>query len=298
MQDKNNNILESLKAFLDRKGYSINRVARQLGYSPAVLSIYLQGKYSGNNDKLEFAISSYLARQEEIEQMPRESIPFVSINNSKIVFSIARMCHNECEIGCIVGEAGTGKTRAIKEYTLQNPDVILLEADLSYTTKIFFKELSRKLGMDDSGGIYDLFTNCIDKLKDSGRLIIIDEAENLPYRALDMIRRLYDKANVGILLVGLPRLVSNLTGKRGEYKQLYSRVGFVSQLDRLTENDTRQIVQKVFLSSNGEYADFHNLAKGNMRKLEKLILRTKREIKSGKNLSPKLIKQASEMLIL
>jgi len=297
--ERQKSVLHKLRDFLERKDISINKVAKQIGYSAAVISTYLQGKYPGDVQKLEWAIASFLMRQEEIEAMPKELIPFCPITNADIVFQIARTCHLEQEIGVLVGEAGTGKTKAAKEYSKQNPDVIFIEADLSFTTKVFFRELHKKLGMDGNGGIYDLFTDCIEKLADSNRLIIIDEAENLPYRALDMVRRLYDKANIGILLIGLPRLIANLRGKRGEFKQLYSRVGIVMTLDEFSEADTKLIVQTIFPNTNGLFKTFHELAKGNGRKLEKLILRTSRAARSGKrDITDRLVKSAAEVLLL
>lgn len=297
--ERQKSILQKLRDFLERKDISINKVAKQIGYSAAVISTYLQGKYPGDIEKLEWAVASFLMRQEEIEAMPKELIPFCPITNADIVFQIARTCHLEQEIGVLVGEAGTGKTKAAKEYSKQNPDVIFIEADLSFTTKVFFRELHKKLGMDGNGGIYDLFADCVEKLKDSNRLIIIDEAENLPYRALDMVRRLYDKANIGILLIGLPRLIANLRGKRGEFKQLYSRVGIVMALDEFSESDTKLIVQTIFPNTNGLYKTFHELAKGNGRKLEKLILRTSRAARSGRrDITEKLVKNAAEVLLL
>jgi len=293
------NILFKLRDFVDRKNISINRIAKQIGYSASVVSTYLAGKYPGDVQKLEWAIASFLMRQEEIEAMPKEMIPFCPITNADMFFQTAKLAHYEQEIGVVVGEAGTGKTKAAKEYARQNPDVVLIEADLSYSTKVFFRELHKKLGMDGSGGIYDLFSDCCDRLKDSNRLVIIDEAENLPYRALDMVRRLYDKANVGILLVGLPRLIANLRGKRGEFKQLYSRIGIVTQLEDWSETDVKLIVQEVFPNTNGTYKTFYELAKGNGRKLEKLMLRTSRAARtSRKEITDKLVRSAAEVLML
>jgi DNA transposition AAA+ family ATPase len=42
----------------------------------------------------------------------------------------------------------------------------------------------------------------IDELRDSGRLIIIDEANQLNHKALEAIRVLHDKGNLGIVLAG------------------------------------------------------------------------------------------------
>jgi DNA transposition AAA+ family ATPase len=76
-----------------------------------------------------------------------------------------------------------------------------------------------------------MFLDIIDKLKSSGRLNIIDEAEPLPYKSLELLRRIYDKAQVGILLVGMPRLIMNLKGEKRQYAQLYSRVGIATRLN-------------------------------------------------------------------
>ncbi len=277
---------------------SMNKISKQIGYSAAALSQYLSGKYEAV-DKLEISVAAFLIRQKEIDLMPKETIPFCFTLNAKQVFNVARMCHNEAEIGVIIGEAGLGKTRAIKEYALKNPDVILIEANVSYSNKVFLRELHKKLGMDSVGSMYDLFTDCSEKLKDSGRLIIVDEAENLQYKSLEMIRRIYDTAGIGVLLVGLPRLIRNLTGKKGELKQLYSRVGFLTQLDNLTDTCAKMIINSIFPNLNGTSKVLIDLAKGNARKLEKLMLRTNRIAKTtGKEISEATINNAAEMLLL
>lgn len=62
------------------------------------------------------------------------------------------------------------------------------------------------------------------ELRDSGRLLMVDEAELLLYRALEVLRRLHDKAGIGIVLAGMPRLLINLKGRRGEFAQLLPAV--------------------------------------------------------------------------
>lgn len=290
---------ERLKEFMQIKNYSARTIGKQIGYSASTITRYINGNYEGDVEKLEYALQAYLKRMDEIdEEGTYEIMPFVPIENTQVIFTIARICHNEQEIGVVVGEAGTGKTRAIYEYAKQNPDVILIEADLSYTTKIFFRELHKKLGLDGNGSIYDLFCDCVDKLKNSNRLLIIDEAENLPYRALDMMRRLFDKSNIGILLVGLPRLIANLRGKKGEYKQLYSRVGLYNQIDAWEEEDTKMIISKIYQDINLVKV-FHQLSKGNGRKLEKLIKRTTKAAKQfNKPITQELVKSSAEILML
>jgi DNA transposition AAA+ family ATPase len=116
-----------------------------------------------------------------------------------------------------------GKTDAVKAYANDDPDVIPVEAAIGMTAKAMFSELAQRVGLDGEGSTNDLFVEVCRKLKGSDRMIIIDEAENLAYRTLEFVRRTYDMAKIGVLLVGTRRLITNLRGRRGQYAQLYSR---------------------------------------------------------------------------
>ncbi len=161
----------------------------------------------------------------------------------------------------------------VKKYVEKNPNCILIEADLGYTPKVLFIELCKILKIHCHGSIHTLFEEVVAKLSGTDRLIIIDEAEHLPYKALELIRRVHDKAGIGILLVGMPQLIGNLRGKRGEFAQLYSRIGAKGALCSLLKEDTKMFVKNSLPASNGIYSVFHNVAKGNTRILTKLIKR-------------------------
>ena len=155
-------------------------------------------------------------------------------------------------------------------------DVILIEADLGYTPKVLFSEIHKKLGFDGVGSIHSMLLDIIGKLKYSGRLIIVDEAEYLPYKALELLRRIYDKAKVGVLLVGMPKLLKNLKGDRGQYTQLYSRVGIVKELAPLTKEDGLEIISSVTPNAKSIYPQISTYCGSNTRVLTKLLVRALR----------------------
>lgn len=274
-------------------------MARALGISGAALSQWLDGKYKGDVKRINEAVKAFLIREKERLQTPKKMFPFVMTANAQKVFETARFCHIDGEIGLVIGEAGTGKTTAIKEYARQNPDVILIEADLGYTTRVLFRELHRAVGYDGEGLIHDMFTDVVGKLEGSGRLIIVDEAEHLPYRALELLRRVYDKAGIGILLVGMPRLLTNLRGKRGDYAQLYSRVGIASKLHPVSAVDVQAFTSAIFPESNGIWNEFLQHCNGSVRTLTKLILRTARMAELNKTgVTKGMVQRAAETLII
>lgn len=274
--ETDNNVRDDIKAFMEVRQFSLNTLSRALGFSTATMSQWLAGKYPGRSDEIEVAVQSFLVRQRERNQSPKLVFQFIETTVSKKVFEFARLCHLDSEIGVVYGDAGLGKTDASREYTRQNPGVILIEANLGYTARVLFKKLHHKVGLDGTGSIADMFDDVVDRLKDSGRLIVVDEAEHLPYRALELLRRVYDKANVGILLVGMPRLIANLRGKRGEYAQLYSRVGVAVKLESLKPEDVESFVRSVLPKSNGLWKTYDKESNGNTRILTKLLRRSMR----------------------
>ena len=157
------------------------------------------------------------------------------------------------------------------QYTEEYPSLILIEVDLCYTSSFLFSEIHKKLGLRQGRNLSDMISGIVEKLKGSGRMIIIDEAEHLPYKALELLRRVHDKAGAGVLLVGMPRLIHKIMEGRGEYQQLYSRIEVYTLLHKLHPSDTKRIVESVIPSSSGVWEHFHKLSKQNTGVLLKLL---------------------------
>ena len=265
---------ERFKKMLEQKQCTISSAARSTDLSAATIHLWLNEKYKGNVEKISKAVEQFIEREEL--RANNIDIPFVETSVAQDVYEIANTCHIESEIGVCCGYAGLGKTYAVKMYALEHTDVILIEADFGYTPKVLFSEIHKKLGFEGTGALHNMVVDIVDKLKNSGRLIIIDEAENLPYRALELLRRIYDKAKVGILLVGMPKLLKNLKGDKGQYTQLYSRVGVLAELKPIVDNDILNIASKITPNSVSIYSKLSAFSGGNTRVLTKLLVRASR----------------------
>ena len=268
------NLQDRLQELVKKKNSSISAAAKAMGLSPATINLWVHGKYDGKVQKVDEIVANYL----EIEELRDGKITLEFVRTSVVddVFDIAKTCHVENEIGVCYGEAGLGKTFAVKRYAIENPGVVLIEADLGYTPKVLFSELHKKLGFDGIGTIHGMFLDVVDKLKSSGRLIIVDEAEHLPYKSLELLRRVYDKANVGILLVGMPRLILNLKGEKRQYAQLFSRVGISTKINPLTDEDQKTLICKVLQDYEPVFKTLSSYSAGNTRVLSKLLVRAVR----------------------
>jgi hypothetical protein len=290
---------EELRAFMIQEDIGYRVCARALGVPHVTLHGWLTQPERQASAEFEQAVGAFLARQRGIMNAPGNDDAFVLTTVAKKVFEVARICHLDREIGVCYGPAGLGKTIAVKEYARAHSDAILIEADLGHTAKALFSELHRILGMEGFGTVNQMFHDILEKLKDSGRLIIVDEAEHLPYKALELLRRVYDKAGIGIMLVGMPRLVSNLRGRRGEYAQLYSRVGIAARLEPINPNDTRMIIECALPDAKDLGHAFHSASQGNTRTLSKLIARSQRVAKINNTpLSATVIRETARMLMV
>lgn len=262
---------KKLLEMMQEKGLKQSEVCRALDLSPASLSQWLKNEYKANDKNIVLKVEAFIKREAEKEQSTKYKKAFIETKISKTIFEIARKCHIKGKIGVAYGNAGIGKTTAVKEYAKSNYDAVLIEADLGYTPKVLFQKLLRKLGMTPSGSIHDMHEAVIEKLANSGKLIIIDEAEHLPYKALELIRRVYDKSGTGILLIGMPKLYHNLCGKRGEFEQLYTRALYKIPLDLLTKDDVKAIVGSAIPNDKGIWEVFYDYCKGNARMLTNLL---------------------------
>ena len=231
-------IRAELKNMMEEKGLTIVFVATAIGVAKSTISMWINGTYKGDNSKIADKVHNFIQREKE--RTIEEDLPIVDISIIGFISEIGRTCHTKGKIGVCVGKAGLGKTVAVKEYTKNFLDAILIESDSGYTAKSLLLEIHKRLGLSGKGCVYDLMNEVVNKLNNSGRLLIIDEAENLPYRALEITRRIHDKTGIGVLLVGRNILLENLRGYKNQYDQLYSRVKYLKVLDRLHIKDIKK----------------------------------------------------------
>ena len=114
-------------------------------------------------------------------------------------------------------------------------------------------------------------------------LIIIDEAERLSTPALEHLRDLFDRTQIGLMLIGMP----GIDKRMARYPQLYSRVGFAHhyrplQGDELTFVLTRHWRTLGLSLDSADFTDTQAMAaisritNGNFRLLHRLFVQMER----------------------
>jgi len=238
--------------------------------------------------------------------------PFIATKEHRRFTEFANAIRTHRTIGLCVGPAGVGKTLSARRHAnwdlaeplLQTwgprePSDETVYAALARSRTVFhtptvggtLRELRKDL---------DLLTSRVDIcIKQHGsptsdgkcfvsrdslvELIIIDEAERLSTSAVEHLRDVFDRTNIGLMLIGMPGIDKRLA----RYPQLYSRVGFAHhyrplQGDELTFVLTRHWRQLGLSLDHADFTDTQAIAaisritSGNFRLLHRLFMQMER----------------------
>lgn len=294
----NQKIKELLLAFLDNKKSSQANIAKKIGVSNTTLSMYLQDKYNGDVLTLETKLKQFLDREKN-RKLSNEFV-FVDTSLSQKIQQSCSFAFDTQDIVLIIGGSGVGKTAALKSFTEKTKSVIYIECDLSFTPKNILLEIAQQLKLDlekIGKNLFALNDAILKDLKDRDVLLIFDEAELLSYKSLETIRRIHDKSETAIVLAGMPKLKTNLRGKKGDFLQLFSRIGIAVDVgNEVSEADLGKVI-----AEQGEFSkfaeDLKKLAKGNLRRLTKILKGSKQLLKKGEKLDAETLKTYSSFLI-
>ncbi len=236
--------IEAIQRYKKESGKTQTIIAKELDVSPAMLSSFLAGTYKTPHTLLP-KIEQLLNITEQKEVAPVEP-DFVETTVSNMVMNAISYCHVQGKIAVIYGDAGVGKTMAINEYCRKNSLAIKITIAPSYSSMSGVNELlAEKLGVRERVS-RKIYSEIIAKLKGSGRVIIIDEAQHLTVRTLNHIRCLADESGIGVALIGNDEVYTKMKGSgRADFAQLFSRIGMRKQV--LTSTNSKTDVKNVFV---------------------------------------------------
>jgi DNA transposition AAA+ family ATPase len=281
------------------KRISQNKAAQAMGYSAGVISAYKNHVYNGNVKALEERMEAWLKR--EARRLAGIEVPTAETAVMEQVRRAIAIAQDEASIAVIIGEAGSGKTTALRQYAKESHSALLVDVDPSFSKVVLMNEIARALGVEDKGGMNAVIERVIEALKDRDAVVIIDEADYLSDGSLELVRRIInDKAHTGVVLVGLPTLEYKIRNLNNDHEQIISRVGVMVKLGRLRKADAEKILAGVWRDLSRETVDaFIKGAGGSTRTLVKLMGRVHQMMKINRVEKPdtEIIGAAGELLM-
>lgn len=242
-------------------------------------------------------------------------------------------CSREKYIGICYGTPGVGKTLSARyfakkdlmeaflqeDYSTQNRTQIgaqitscrtlLYTAEVRNTPKQIEQDINRAL-REHRSFIVKANKELLGKTAiedDRHELIIIDEADRLKVNSLEQVRDIYDRKNIGVILIGMPGMEKRLA----RYPQLYSRVGFAHEFRVLGKKEIYVVLEHfwksqglVFDKKNPECVEtavgIINATNGNFRLMTRLFSQIKRirDINQLKSINKEVVEAARDCLVI
>lgn len=232
-----------LQEFLqENKRWSRNKVAAKLGFSPTVLSQISSGKYPGDTEKYLDKIEKFIVNQKAGEAIPKNEFEFIETTAYRLIRKICGEAEFGSQLRVIVGPSGVGKTMSIKRLEKEQPGLILIETYKGMTKSAFLNDLASKVGVLNTGNFDRTFREVIKAIKSSEALICIDEAENVSVQVVDLIRRIHDFTETGMVLIAQPIFLDMLAQRQRDYAYIYNRTGLPIRVKYLTDEEVAKIV--------------------------------------------------------
>lgn len=218
---------ETLQAFIDETKKSRRQIAKEIGLSAAAITQFLNGNYIGDNEEIASSVNSYLSVSKQRLNSVQACNFYEGLYNTQEVLYAANYAHRMNDITLVCGDAGAGKTTALKHYAENNAGVIFITANSCTTSaSAVLNLICRALGRQISGRRDTIMESLIQILEGTNRLIIVDEADHLSLGALQAVRNINDRAHVGVVLSGNEKIYDQMRyGRRSsQFQQLRTRI--------------------------------------------------------------------------
>ena len=228
-------------------------LAAKLRISGATVSTVLSGKYPSSPTSHLSNMLAVIAL--EAARLADGTPGYIEGSVHKLITVVCDRTRKHQNFGVVCGHVGVGKTRSLKEYRVRHPQTVLIEANPAMTAGSLLVELLEQLGTSIPAGLDRKFQEIVKALAGTNYLLVIDEAENLSAQALHYLRRIRDKAQVGIVLAGTPRLHALIKPENGQFDQIRSRVSmWPATITSITRDDHDDMARDA-MSDAGEIPD-------------------------------------------
>lgn len=323
--------LEMLIKYMQETGKSQAKLAKEMKVGAATISEFLNGKYQGNVEAVEELVMRYLQKREDNVQCisfcaqtsVTRKIFYVLDGVAKAVASTrdAKMDNTDfavksaAKLGVFIGRPGIGKTWTLNEYVRKNRNTaVMITVKVLDTEGDVLRKLAKEVGVGTEGRLPKIMEEIITKLEGTETIIIVDEAEHLRPKTIDILRTICDEIGIGLVLCGTKKLEDkiNKDTTSNEYEYIYSRIVRIGKANLIEEEDVSMIVE-TYMKKDGNYtneeikkcsAAYTNLVEGSARKLTNLMMNAHSKTNNptvikefGGKVSPALIETANLELL-
>ncbi len=231
--------MDNFTRYIRSRGMTPVQVAHQLGKPRATtIGDLIKGKYRANAD-IHIRSLNLWVEQDARKRAASLTGNFVTtLKVAKDMLKTARLCRENGTMALAFGASGIGKSRcAVEIHAKYVGSIYLRVATGSRNPRGLTRALAEKLGVRSHSSYqkerepHTQLERVVNVLRDSGRLLILDEAAKLTDDAIELLRDLHDECGVPVLLIATRDLHERIVKNAGpDHGQLYSRFDVVKSL--------------------------------------------------------------------
>ena len=233
-------------AEMERLGLSRNAASKRIGVSAATLGLWLRDDYDGNVPAVEAKVRKWLDTEREAAKLSIRSAGLDVHRDLGVTGEVTALLAHAQAVGDVVlvhGQSGAGKSWAARHYCETHAVAWYLQMTCAVRSLSGLLELvSEAVG---AGAWHPSALKAeravIERLRDRGALLVVDEAHHLTARLLDELRCIRDVAGCGLALIGDNSLTATLT----RCPQIVGRIGGRLQKKKPAEADVAAMVSGV-----------------------------------------------------
>lgn len=239
---------------------SQSTVGKEAGLSSSVVSQWIGGTYQGNNDSVAAKLVKWIngrSARDQINAVMPKAPAWIEAPTAKRIYAALSYGQTAGDIVCIYGGAGLSKTTTIRRYRERNSNVWVVTATPPTAGAAnLLQEIAMALNLRDFPlHPHKLLLAILQQVRDSGGMLIIDEAQHLTKQALETARSIHDAADgtIGLALAG-NAAVYNTLFKNGDngFAQIFSRIGKRVALARPMAGDVHALAAAFGVSGTQE----------------------------------------------
>ncbi len=258
---------------IETTGLTRSDIGLRLGYRDgSTVSRYVSKTPAGDIAKFEARLTDYKHRTETLRNSTSDGEIWET--------SVLKQSHHFCEIvrssldvGILHGNAGIGKSTALRAFAQENLTVLYVETNASQAgargmTNILLKCLSDN-GLGPSQSRWEYIINA---LEGSDRLITVDNAQRLNKEGRDFLFDLHDATRCPIVLAGNPSIKTSVAKNDQQHSRCLLQHE-VSLKAKEIPNLAQKLTQKHFPNCPQvwPYAEQVAAQEGYLRALEKVL---------------------------
>lgn len=209
---------DALASYRDDHSLSLKALGQRIGVDGTQISRVINGTFEGNRETMLGRIEDFLKNEQDRRAIETHLFHSQFVQNAHDFLNLVK---NTGQMGLGFSAAGKGKTSAIELYLAANPLAVgITAAQWDAGAPGLIRRLFEQVGSSSWPGNKPRSQFLMSRFKNSGRLIIVDNAQRITNSGLDFLFDFYDETKTPIALFSNPEILAKIVPNDQRYRRI------------------------------------------------------------------------------